>query len=143
MDRVFALIFARNCLPPIAEPSPFPLFPPVKMSSTLFERIIAREIPARLEHEDELCIVIHDVHPQAPVHLLIIPKKPIPRIGEATAADQAVLGHLLLTAGSVARKLQLGEGFRLVVNQGPHAGESVPHLHVHLLAGRPLGWPPG
>jgi histidine triad (HIT) family protein len=113
------------------------------MSSTLFERIIAREIPARLEHEDELCIVIHDVHPQAPVHLLIIPKKPIPRIGEATAADQAVLGHLLLTAGSVARKLQLGEGFRLVVNQGPHAGESVPHLHVHLLAGRPLGWPPG
>ena len=110
---------------------------------TIFQRIIAREIPARIEHEDEHCIVIHDVHPQAPVHLLIIPKTPIARVGEATAADQAVLGHLLLTAGLVARKLQLGEGFRLVVNQGPHGGETVPHLHVHLLAGRQLGWPPG
>jgi histidine triad (HIT) family protein len=113
------------------------------MSSTIFQRIIAREIPARIEHEDELCIVIHDVQPQAPVHLLIIPKQPIARVGEATGADQAVLGHLLLTAGLVAQKLSLAAGFRLVVNQGPHGGETVPHLHVHLLAGRPLGWPPG
>jgi histidine triad (HIT) family protein len=113
------------------------------MSSTLFQRIIAREIPARVEHEDDLCIVIHDVQPQAPVHLLIIPKKPLARIGEATTADQALLGHLMLTAGLVARKLQLDEGFRLVVNQGPHGGETVPHLHVHLLAKRQLGWPPG
>lgn len=113
------------------------------MSQTLFQRIIAREIPARIEHEDELCIVIHDIQPAAPVHLLIIPKHPIPRVGAATTADQAVLGHLLLVAGTVAKKLNLAEGFRLVVNHGPHACESVPHLHVHLLAKRQMTWPPG
>lgn len=110
---------------------------------TLFQRIIDREIPARIEHEDEHCIVIHDIQPQAPVHLLIIPKQVIPRVGEATTADQAVLGHLLLAAGEVARKLRLERGFRLVVNHGPDACESVPHLHVHLLARRQLQWPPG
>lgn len=113
------------------------------MSKTIFQRIIDREIPAKIEHEDDLCIVLHDLHPQAPVHLLIIPKKLIPRIGEATPADQALLGHLLLTAGALARKLNLENGFRLVVNHGPDGGESVPHLHVHLLAKRPLAWPPG
>jgi histidine triad (HIT) family protein len=113
------------------------------MSKTLFERIIAREIPAKIEHEDELCIVLHDIQPQAPVHLLIIPKKALPRIGAATNDDQALLGHLLLTAGNLAKKLQLANGFRLVVNNGPDGGESVPHLHVHLLARRPLTWPPG
>lgn len=113
------------------------------MSKTLFERIIAREIPARIEHEDEHCIVLHDIQPQAPVHLLIIPKQAIPRVSAAVAADQAVLGHLLLTAGVVARKLQLADGFRLVINNGPHACESVPHLHVHLLAKRQMSWPPG
>jgi histidine triad (HIT) family protein len=113
------------------------------MSKTIFERIIAREIPAKIEHEDEQCIVLHDVQPQAPVHLLIIPKKALPRIGAATSDDQALLGHLLLTAGKVAKKLQLDNGFRLVVNNGPDGGESVPHLHVHLLARRPLAWPPG
>ena len=113
------------------------------MSKTLFERIIAREIPAKIEHEDELCIVLHDIQPQAPVHLLIIPKKALPRIGAATNDDQALLGHLLLTAGNLAKKLQLANGFRLVVNNGPDGGESVPHLHVHLLARRPLAWPPG
>ena len=113
------------------------------MSPTLFQRIIAREIPAHIEHEDESSIVIHDIHPAAPVHLLIIPKQPIPRIGEATAADQALLGHLLLTAGTVAKKLKLAEGFRLVVNHGPHACESVPHLHIHLLGQRQMTWPPG
>ena len=110
---------------------------------TLFERIIAREIPAKIEHEDEHCIVIHDIQPQAPVHLLIIPKIVIPRVGEAAPEHQAVLGRLLLAAGVVARKLQLERGFRLVINQGPDACESVPHLHVHLLAKRQLGWPPG
>lgn len=110
---------------------------------TLFQKIIDREIPARIEHEDAQCIVIHDIQPQAPVHLLIIPKQVIPRVGEATAADQAVLGHLLLAAGEVARKLRLERGFRLVVNHGPDACESVPHLHVHLLARRQLQWPPG
>ena len=113
------------------------------MSKTLFERIIAREIPAKIEHEDELCIVLHDIQPQAPVHLLIIPKKALPRIGAATTDDQALLGHLLLTASNLAKKLQLANGFRLVVNNGPDGGESVPHLHVHLLARRPLTWPPG
>ena len=113
------------------------------MSKTLFERIIAREIPAKIEHEDELCIVLHDIQPQAPVHLLIIPKKALPRIGAATNDDQALLGHLLLTAGNLAKKLQLANGFRHVVNNGPDGGESVPHLHVHLLARRPLTWPPG
>jgi histidine triad (HIT) family protein len=113
------------------------------MSNTLFQRIIDREIPAKIEHEDDRCIVIHDIDPQAPVHLLIIPKNVIPRVGEAAPADEAVLGHLLLTAGVVAKKLQLARGFRLVINHGPDACESVPHLHVHLLAKRQLAWPPG
>ena len=113
------------------------------MSKTLFERIIAREIPAKIEHEDEHCIVLHDIQPQAPVHLLIIPKKALPRIGAASTDDQALLGHLLLTASNLAKKLQLANGFRLVVNNGPDGGESVPHLHVHLHARRPLAWPPG
>lgn len=113
------------------------------MPKTIFQRIIDREIPAKIEHEDDLCIVLHDIQPQAPVHLLIIPKKPIPRIGEAAADDQATLGHLLLTAGALAKKLHLAEGFRLVINNGPQGGESVPHLHVHLLAKRQLAWPPG
>lgn len=113
------------------------------MSKTLFEKIIDREIPARIEHEDALCVVLHDIQPQAPVHLLIVPKKPVPRIGEATNADQALLGHLLLVAGAMAKRLQLTDGYRLVVNNGPHACESVPHLHIHLLAKRPMAWPPG
>ena len=110
---------------------------------TIFQKIIDREIPAKIEHEDELCVVLHDIQPQAPVHLLIVPKKPIPRLGEATDADQAVLGHLLLVAGAIAKKLHLAEGYRLVVNNGPHACESVPHLHIHLLAKRQMTWPPG
>ena len=113
------------------------------MSKTLFERIVAREIPAKIEHEDALCIVIHDIQPQAPVHLLIIPKKAIPRVDKAEEADAALLGHLLLTAGAMARKLGLAHGYRLVVNNGPDACESVPHLHIHLLAKRQMGWPPG
>lgn len=113
------------------------------MSKTLFQRIIDREIPAKIEHEDDRCIVIHDIAPEAPVHLLIIPKNVIPRVGDATPADESVLGHLLLTAGVVAKKLQLPRGFRLVINHGPDACETVPHLHVHLLARRQMAWPPG
>ncbi len=114
------------------------------MSKTIFQKIIDREIPAKLVHEDELCIAIHDLNPQAPVHVLVIPKKLIPRVGEATAEDQALLGHLLLTAGALARKLGVAEsGYRLVINHGRDGGESVPHLHVHLLGRRPLAWPPG
>jgi histidine triad (HIT) family protein len=110
---------------------------------TIFQKIIDREIPARIEHEDDHCIVIHDIHPQAPVHLLIIPKKVIPRVEAATVADQTTLGHLFLVAGQLAKKLDLANGFRLVVNNGPDASESIPHLHVHLLARRQMTWPPG
>ena len=114
------------------------------MSKTLFQKIIDREIPAKVAHEDELCIAIHDISPQAPVHVLVIPKKLIPRVDLATPADQALLGHLLLTAAAIARKLGIAEsGYRLAINNGPDGGESVPHMHVHLLGQRPLGWPPG
>ncbi|MFQ3224376.1 MAG: histidine triad (HIT) family protein [Lentimonas sp.] len=111
--------------------------------STLFEKIIAREIPAKIEHEDDQCIVIHDIDPQAPTHFLVIPKQLIPRVAEATIENQAVLGHLLLTAASVAKKLSLEGGFRIVINNGKDGGEAVPHLHVHVLGGRPMAWPPG
>src|SRR5580700_7171488 len=113
------------------------------MKKTLFERIIDREIPARIEHEDDRCIAIHDIQPQAPVHLLIIPRRPIPRLGEATDADEALLGHLLLVARDLAKTLGLTNGYRIVINNGPDASESVPHLHVHLIAKRQMGWPPG
>ena len=110
---------------------------------TLFERIIAREIPANIEYEDNNCIVIHDIDPQAPTHLLVIPKKAISRISEASSDSKALLGHLLLTAAKMAYELKLEKGYRIVINNGKYGGESVPHLHVHLLGGRPMVWPPG
>jgi histidine triad (HIT) family protein len=111
---------------------------------TLFERIIARQIPAKILFEDEHVLAFHDIQPQAPVHVLVIPKKPIPRIGEAAAEDQTLLGHLLLKAADVARTLGLdASGYRLVINHGRDGGESVPHLHCHLLGRRPMSWPPG
>ena len=110
---------------------------------TLFSKIIDREIPANIEYEDEHCIVIHDINPQAPVHVLIIPKKPIPRITEMEDSDKAVVGELIWTARKIAGKLGLEEGFRVVINNGSFGGETVPHLHVHLLGKRPLAWPPG
>jgi len=113
------------------------------MPKSLFQKIIDREIPAKLAHEDELCIAIHDIQPQAPVHVLVIPRKPLSRLAEATTDDQALLGHLLLTAAALARKLDLVQGYRVVINNGPYGGESVPHLHVHLLGQRPMAWPPG
>ena len=113
------------------------------MAKTLFQKIIDREIPAKIEYEDEHCVVLHDIQPQAPVHLLIVPKKLIPRVSEMSPADETVVGHLFFVANLVAKKLQLADGFRLVINNGPHACESVPHLHVHLLAKRQMTWPPG
>jgi len=114
---------------------------------TLFEKIIAREIPADIIHEDEHCLAFNDISPQAPYHILIVPKQVITRIGESTPEDTELLGHLLVTAGKIARIHQIddtgSEGFRLVINHGKNGGETVPHLHVHLLAGRPLEWPPG
>ncbi len=113
------------------------------MPKTLFEKIIDREIPADIIFEDELSIVIKDISPQAPTHLLIIPKKVIPKLSDSTAEDQSILGHLMLVAGQIADQLGLDETFRLVVNNGAKAGQSVFHLHLHLLSGRPLNWPPG
>ncbi len=114
------------------------------MSKTLFEKIIAREIPASIVYEDDLVLAIRDIKPAAPVHVLIVPKKAIPRIAEAASADAPLLGHLLLKAAEVAKKVGLSDtGYRLVINNGPHAGESVPHLHCHILGGRPMQWPPG
>lgn len=111
---------------------------------TIFEKIRDGEIPSDVIHRDDLCFAFRDISPQAPVHILVIPNKVIPRIGEATADDQAVLGHLLLTAAKLATDLGLSEtGYRVVINNGLHGGETVPHLHVHLLGGRPLTWPPG
>ena len=114
------------------------------MSHTLFEKIAAREIPAAIIYEDDSVFAFRDIHPQAPAHILIVPKKPIPRIAEAGADDQKLLGHLLLKAAQVAAKLGLDKtGFRLVINNGSDGGETVPHLHCHILGGRPLAWPPG
>ncbi|MGI8430799.1 MAG: histidine triad nucleotide-binding protein [Chthoniobacterales bacterium] len=111
---------------------------------TIFEKIIAREIPAKIVFEDDDVIAFHDVDPKAPVHVLIIPKRVIPRLAEAQESDAPLLGKLLVVATKVARKLGVEEsGYRVVINSGPDAGESVPHLHVHLLGKRSLNWPPG
>jgi histidine triad (HIT) family protein len=110
----------------------------------LFEKIIARQIPADIVYEDDQVLAFRDIKPGAPTHVLIVPKKVIPRIAEAGPGDEKVLGHLLLKAAAIAAKLGIEKtGYRLVINNGPHAGESVPHLHCHILGGRDLAWPPG
>jgi histidine triad (HIT) family protein len=111
--------------------------------TTIFGKIIRREIPADIVYEDDQCLAFRDVNPQAPTHVLVIPKKEIPRLADALSEDQALLGHLLLVAGKVARQLGVSDAYRLVVNNGADAGQSVFHLHLHILAGRPLHWPPG
>jgi histidine triad (HIT) family protein len=110
---------------------------------TIFEKIIAREIPAKIIWEDDDAVAFHDVNPQAPVHILIVPKKVIPRLANAQDQDDRILGKLLLVARDLAKKFDLASGYRVVINNGPDAGESVPHLHVHLLGKRALAWPPG
>lgn len=111
---------------------------------TIFEKIIRREIPAQIVLEDDDLLAFHDVDPKAPVHVLIVPKRNIPRLAETTTEDQVLLGKLLLAARAVAEQLDLlSSGFRVVINNGPDAGESVPHLHVHVLGKRALAWPPG
>jgi histidine triad (HIT) family protein len=110
----------------------------------LFEKIIARQIPADIVYEDDVVLAFRDIRPQAPVHVLIVPKKSIGRIADARPEDEKALGHLLLKAAEVAGKLGLeNSGYRLVINNGPDAGESVPHLHCHILGGRAMAWPPG
>ncbi|KKI99617.1 histidine triad nucleotide-binding protein [Prochlorothrix hollandica] len=113
------------------------------MSDTLFSKIITREIPADIVYEDDLCLAFRDINPQAPIHVLLIPKKPIPKLSEATADDHALLGHLLLKAKAVAEQLGLDQGFRVVINNGDDGGQTVFHLHLHILGGRFLAWPPG
>lgn len=111
--------------------------------STLFGKIIRREVPADIVYEDELCLAFRDVNPQAPTHVLLIPKKEIPRLADAKPEDQALLGHLMLAAGKVAKSLGVEDAFRVAINNGADAGQSVSHLHLHLLAGRKFRWPPG
>ena len=110
---------------------------------TLFQKIIDKEIPADIIYEDDISLVFKDINPQAPIHLLIIPKKQIVKVSDASKEDKDLLGHLMWVAGEVARQLGVEDSFRLVVNNGAKAGQSVFHVHIHLLSGRPFTWPPG
>ena len=113
------------------------------MQKTLFEKIIDREIPGKIVYEDEHCVAFQDINPGAPMHILLVPRRPIPKLSDCTVQDQALLGHLLLVAPRIAAQQGNAEAFRLVVNNGAAAGQSVFHLHLHILGGRPLKWPPG
>lgn len=113
------------------------------MSETIFDKIIRREIPANIVYEDDLSLAFKDVNPQAPTHILVIPKKPIPKVSEAESDDQSLLGHLLLTAKKVAEDAGLKNGYRVVINNGKDGGQTVDHLHLHILGGRQMQWPPG
>jgi histidine triad (HIT) family protein len=113
------------------------------MPETIFTKIINKEIPADIVYEDDFCLAFRDINPQAPVHLLVIPKKPIETLKDAETADQEMMGRLLFVANVVAEKEGVGDAFRLVLNNGAGAGQEVPHLHLHVLAGRSFGWPPG
>jgi len=112
--------------------------------ATLFEKIIAGEIPTQIVYQDDQCVAFRDIDPKAPIHILIVPRRAIPRMAAAAPEDEALIGHLLVTAAQIARQEGIADtGFRLVINNGPDGGETVPHLHVHLLGGREMGWPPG
>lgn len=112
-------------------------------SETIFSKIIRREIPADIVYEDNLAIAFRDITPQAPVHILVIPKQPIAQLSDAESQDHALMGHLLLTAKRVADQLNLSQGYRIVINNGSDGGQTVSHLHLHLLGGRQMQWPPG
>ena len=113
------------------------------MAATIFTKIISKEIPADIVYEDDLCLAFRDVNPQAPVHILLIPKKPLDTLSNAAPEDQALLGHLLLVVGRITRELKIDGAFRLVVNNGKEGGQAVFHVHMHILAGRKFRWPPG
>ncbi|OKH20618.1 histidine triad nucleotide-binding protein [Hydrococcus rivularis NIES-593] len=113
------------------------------MSDTVFGKIIRRELPADIVYEDELSLAIRDINPQAPTHILVIPKKPIPQLDAATLEDRDLLGHLLLTVKKVAEQVGLGNGYRVVINNGHDGGQTVSHLHLHILGDRQMKWPPG
>jgi len=110
---------------------------------SIFSKIINKEIPASIVYEDDLCLCFHDANPQAPVHVLVIPKKTITQLSKSTGSDLALLGHLLMTAKNVAATLKLEDGYRVVINDGVNGAQSVYHLHVHVLGGRQMSWPPG
>ncbi len=112
-------------------------------TETIFSKIISREISVDIVYEDDLALAFKDIHPQAPVHILVIPKKPIPTLADAESQDHALLGHLLLTAKLVAKEAGLENGYRVVINTGDDGGQTVYHLHLHILGGRQLNWPPG
>ena len=112
-------------------------------SKTIFQKIIEKEIPSEFIYEDDLCIVINDINPQAPLHLLIIPKKPLSKLSDAQEKDLNLLGHLMLVAGNMSRKFNVEDAFNIVINNGEKAGQTVFHLHIHLIAGREFSWPPG
>ena len=113
------------------------------MSATIFTKIINKEIPADIVYEDDLCLAFRDINPQAPVHILIIPKKPLPELNDAGIEDERLLGHLMLAAKIVADQEGVADAFRIVLNNGAGAGQEIFHMHFHLLAGRPFTWPPG
>ncbi len=113
------------------------------MTDTIFSKIINREIPADIVYEDDLCLAFRDVNPQAPVHIIVIPKKPIPKLIDATDNDQALIGHLILLASRIAEQQGISDAFRLVINNGTGSGQTVFHLHIHILGGRSFTWPPG
>jgi histidine triad (HIT) family protein len=112
-------------------------------AKSIFRKIIDREIPARIVYEDDLCLAFEDIHPQAPTHLIVIPKKEIPTVNDVSAGDELIVGHLFSVMGSLAAKMGLSGGYRVVTNCGPDAGQEVMHLHFHMLAGRKFTWPPG
>jgi len=112
-------------------------------TETIFNKIIRREIPVDIVYEDDLAIAFKDINPQAPVHILVIPKEPIAQLADAESKDHALMGHLLLTAKRVAQQAGLKNGYRLVINSGPDGGQTVYHLHLHILGGRQMAWPPG
>lgn len=113
------------------------------MTETIFTKIINREIPATIVYEDDLAIAFKDINPQAPTHILVIPKKIIPKLDDATSTDQALLGHLLLCIAKIAQEQGLTDGYRVVINNGDLGGQTVDHLHLHILGGRQMTWPPG
>lgn len=112
-------------------------------TDTIFSKIVRKEIPADIIYEDNLALAFRDINPQAPVHILVIPKEPIARLSDAESTNHALMGHLLLTAKRVADQVGLTNGYRVVINNGPDGGQTVHHLHLHILGGRAMGWPPG
>ena len=109
----------------------------------IFCKIVKGEIPSKKVHEDEFSLAFHDIEPKAPTHILVIPKKHVASLAEAGPADEALLGRLLLTAAEIAREQQLGRGYRVVISTGPEGGQTVDHLHLHVIGGRQMNWPPG